>query len=82
MGGAKSSMAELDGRFQIAVDLAIEVGVLERCDIHDHIFSVGIEPVGAYMEAAKRFKAGEYSDTSLGSQKDLTDAIKQAVEEN
>lgn len=65
----------------VAIEIAVEVDVLERCEDHEEFLFEGNEYIAeAYKVAAARIKAEEYADM-FESQKELTDLIKEVVDE-
>lgn len=76
------SIDDLDGlKRDIAIEIAVEVDVLERCEDHEEFIFEGNEDIEeAYKVAATRIKAGEYADI-FESQRELTDLIKEVVNE-
>lgn len=66
-----------------ALAIAIEVGLLATCVIHEDSIIAGHtdDVVAAYKIASARFKSGDPAlKRWFSSQKELTDAIKEAVE--
>jgi hypothetical protein len=66
-----------------AIAIALEVGLLQACAIHEDSIFPGHNDVleDAYKLASARFKAGDKHLTSLfSSQMELTDRIKHVVE--
>lgn len=65
----------------MAGDLAVEWGILKRCDLHcDFTYQVDWDLERMYRTAAWKFKHGEVSGPFL-DQRDLTDALKTVVED-
>lgn len=66
-----------------AIAIAMEVGILTTCPIHDDAILPGRNDIleEAYKLASARFKAGDKDLTRLFSnQRELTDCIREVVE--
>lgn len=80
MGGAKRDMEEQEAMYGLGLNICVEAGAIEECEFHPGSFYEGQEDVvEAYKLAARNTKAGAYGDLS---QTDVTDAVKQAYEDN
>ena len=81
MGRAKDEMMRLEALSLEARDIAVEAGVLLRCEYHpDFVWEHGADNEDAYKLANARFTRGEIL-TPCNSRRELTDAIKNAIEE-
>lgn len=80
MGMAKKEMERQEEvRFR-AIEVAIEAGVLERCEYHeDTVMSTGNDPRDAYRLANSKYAVGA-NDRRL--YREFMDAIKQVIEES
>lgn len=68
-------------RFDIALQICRDTGVLDICNDHDTIFTGGADVEAAYSAGAAAFKRGHYGGV-FSNQQDLTDTIKHLVEEH
>jgi len=82
MGATKRLMEHYEEQERVAIRIAIEAGVLQRCENHaDFVFSGGSDIVGAYKLGQHKFKKDELRgifDTPV----EMTDSIKKVVEEH
>jgi hypothetical protein len=67
-------------RQDIGEELAVDAGILKRCEWHEFVYQDDWDLERAYRLAAWRFKRGEVPGPFY-SQRDVTDAIKAAVED-
>jgi hypothetical protein len=80
MGATKRALEEHDSKIAVATGIAIRAGVLETCPIHeDVVYETGDDIVDAH-------KLGNYLVTKqevtvFDSRREMTDYIKQVVEE-
>ena len=82
MGLAKRQMEEDEGKRQLAISIATEVGVLTTCEFHEEIILRGDEDIEkAYRLGNTMFSSGKIKD-AFSSRSEMTDCIKQVVEEN
>lgn len=78
MGRAKDDMMVMEGKREVAVEIAIRVGLLERCDDHGYV----IDPLAnnheeAYMYANSLItKSDPMVDIFNGNRRELTDLLK------
>ncbi|MDO6707887.1 hypothetical protein [Photobacterium sp. 1_MG-2023] len=80
MGIAKRHMEHMEDQINVATEIAIEAGVLERCEYCEATVFQGEEDVEeAYKLGSHRFKNGDFGGL-FESQLELTDAIKESVE--
>lgn len=81
MGGNKRLLEEDEAKRYAAVQFAIELGVLERCEYHDDVVFEGSGDLdAAYRAAAASYKRGEHS--IFASQREFTDYIKLVVRDH
>lgn len=82
MGATKELMEHYEDQRRVAIRIAIEAGVLQRCEMHeDCVFSGGSDVVGAYKLGNYKFKKDEFKgifDTPV----EMTDEIKKVVQEH
>jgi hypothetical protein len=74
MGSQKHRMDSLES----VAELAIEAGILEKCEIHEVIFQNGGDITEAYKLANLKYSRGE--TYGFSSRIQLTDAIKEVME--
>ncbi|MEN3111145.1 hypothetical protein ACFONG_04715 [Uliginosibacterium paludis] len=66
----------------IAIQIALEAGVLEQCEFHeDCLFEGGEEIEAAYKLGNFKISNGEYGDV-FESRREMTDLIKEVVQDN
>lgn len=83
MGGTKRYMEEMEARRQQGLAICIEAGVIEECEYHPGCYYDGGEDVEeAYRYANAEVSAGRISLSDGQTRRDLTDAIKDAYEDN
>lgn len=76
----KRHMEDQQDKFNVATDIAIEAGVLERCEYCEAtVFQGGEDIEEAYKLGNTKFTKGEF-DGFFKSRTEMTDAIKDAVE--
>ena len=80
MGFAKRQLERQEQQRSSAVDLAVEAGVLERCEHHGIAFEGGVDTESAYKLANGRFTTGALTEL-FDDRREMTDAIKLAIEE-
>ena len=82
MGLTKRWMESQEAKREEATDIAVQAGVLERCDIHEEIVCDTFgDPTEAYKLANAKFTADELQE-DYESRRELTDKIKEAIEES
>lgn len=81
MSFAKREMERLDEQRQSAERIAVQAGVLRECEFHGTLLGTGSDSESAYRLGNAKFTKGELKDV-FNDRKELTDAIKKAVEEN
>lgn len=82
MGGAKRYMEEMEARYQQGLAICVEVGAIETCEFHgDHYEGHG-DVEEAYRYANAEVTAGRITLPDGMTRRDLTDAIKNAFEDN
>ena len=81
MSQTKRAMEEDEAQFAEATRIAVRAGALARCDFHpDMVWDAGGDHTQAYMLGNALFTAGELQ-VSFESRRELTDAIKEAIEQ-
>lgn len=66
-------------KYEIAKEIALQAGVLKKCEFHEYISFIGTEDITkAYMLAKHQFKYGEHVSL-FKSSIELTDKIKEVV---
>jgi hypothetical protein len=81
MSFVKRMMERLEDQESVAVEIALDAGVLRKCEYHGTLMSGGTDIEAAYRLANSRFSAGQYhGDFEDGPE--TTDAIKKVVEDN
>jgi hypothetical protein len=82
MGATKAILALQEQQRDAAIGIAIKTRVLRVCEFHGEVFAahefIDLEP--AYRRASRKFKRGEFGGL-FESQRELTDEIKEAVNE-
>ncbi len=82
MGGAKRMMEENEAKRGIALQIALEAGVLEQCEFHDDcIYEGGEEIESAYKLANHKVSHGELEGV-FENRREMTDIIKDVVEDH
>lgn len=82
MGGAKRMMEEKEAKRGIVLQIALEAGVLEQCEIHeDCIFEGGENVEAAYKIGNFKISKGEYRDV-FENRREMTDLILTVVQEH
>lgn len=80
MGVVKQWMIHHDYQLEVATDIAVEAGVLRRCEYHDDIvLDNEIEHTDAYKLANWRFSHGQLRDV-FKTRKEMTDAIQETIQ--
>ncbi|HGG8930515.1 hypothetical protein INF61_16125 [Enterobacter cloacae complex sp. P18RS] len=80
MSIVKRHMENEQDKFNVATDIAISAGVLERCERCDATVYQGSEDIEeAYKLGNTKFSKGEFGNL-FSSRREMTDAIKAAVE--
>ncbi len=81
MGLTKRLMELQEAQCEEATNIAVEAGCLEQCEYHsDMVWETFEDPAEAYKIGNARFTANELQ-TEFRSRRELTDAIKEAIEE-
>ena len=81
MGPTKKRMELREAQLDEATNIAIEAGALKSCKLHPEIvWDAFDDPSVAYRIGNARFKAGELQ-TDFASPRELTDTIKEAIDE-
>src|SRR5882762_8033140 len=82
MGATKRLMEHYENQRNAAITIAIQAGVLKRCENHaDYVFDGGSDPTGAYKLGNSKFTAGELEGI-FNSRKEMTDCMKKAIQEH
>jgi hypothetical protein len=82
MSASKRLMEQNEEQERVAIRIAIEAGVLQRCEHHaGFYFSGGCDVVDAYRLGNYKFKKGELKDV-FETPLEMTNTIKKVVEEN
>jgi hypothetical protein len=82
MGLVKHAMEHHEHMREVAIGIAVQAGVLQKCMVHeDIVFEGGNDIEGAYKLANWRFTRGLLADT-FPTRKIMTDCIKGVVEEH
>lgn len=72
-------MIEQETQSNMALKIAIDAGVLKRCEYHgDAVFNGGVDIQQAYVLGNERFSKGELAAVFV-FRKEMTDAIKAIV---
>lgn len=80
MSIVKRELEATQDRFNVATEIAIEAGVLERCEFCEAtVFQGGEDVEEAYKLGNTQFSQGELVGV-FASRREMTDAIKAAVE--
>jgi hypothetical protein len=81
MGAVKEWMIHHDYQLAVATDIAVEAGVLSRCEFHEDIVLDNLEdPSGAYKLGNYKFSKGVLRDV-FETRTQMTDAIKEAIQD-
>jgi hypothetical protein len=73
---------EHEGKLNVALEIAIVAGVLQRCDSHDDFVFQGNNDIeDAYQVGNARFTAGNLRGT-FESRREMTDLIKEVVNDH
>ena len=82
VGLTKRLMELCEAQLGEASNIAVEAGALKRCELHpDVVWDAFGDPSVAYRISNVRFTAGELQ-TDFASRRELTDAIKEAIDES
>ena len=80
MGQAKRHMERVEEQQQVATGIAVQAGVLERCDYHlEWVRDKLGDRAAAYKLANHKFTKGELGDT-FSTRQELTDTVKEVIE--
>jgi len=81
MSSSKHLLEMQERKSAIGTEIAIQSGVLERCDYHSDAISVtGRNSDSAYRLGNAQFTAGGFSQV-FGDRREMTDYRKQAIED-
>lgn len=82
MGQAKRQMEKEEGMADVAIEIAIRGGALERCEFHDdEIIATGEEFEQSYKIAAAMIRDKDELVQDFENLRELTDLIKSVVEQ-
>lgn len=82
MGFAKRQMQLEQDQWVIAQEIAVEAGVLERCEYHGEVFDAQAgDNTPAYIRGNRLFSSGELNGV-FSDRRDMTDTIKAVVEDS
>lgn len=80
MSFAKRMIEEREQQHSVAVEIAIEAGVLARCEYHDEVYdTLSGDNTPAYKLGNHKLSAGKLGGV-FSSPREMTDAVKAAVE--
>lgn len=80
MGAVKEWMLHHDYQLEVATDIAVEAGVLSRCEYHEEIvLDNETDHADAYKLANWKFSHGELRNM-FETRREMTDAIQEAIE--
>lgn len=78
MSGSKRMFEDDEAKRVIALQIAVEADVLERCEFHEIAYEGNEEIESAYKLGNCKFSSGELSDT-FESRREMTDYIQEVV---
>jgi Bacteriophage lambda ea8.5-related domain len=81
MGFAKEQMLHHQDQIAVATDIAVEAGVLSRCEFHDTVLDNETEPTDAYKLANWKFSHGKLRD-AFETRREMTDAVQEAIQDS
>ena len=82
MGRAKDEMMRQEALLDVATGIAVDAGVLEQCEFHPEIvWEIHGDREDAYKLGNARFSKGGLLN-HFKSRRELTDAIKDAIEQS
>lgn len=82
MGSAKRLLEDHEARLDIAMQIAIDAGALQRCAMHEECVFEGRELLEeAYKLGNFRFSKGDYVG-AFESRREMTDAIKSVFDDH
>lgn len=83
MGQAKREHMRQEEMCEIAEELAIETGLLDKCEAHGYIISTGeVNTTSTYKYANSLFSKNSTRTDIFKTRTDLTDKIKEVVEDH
>jgi hypothetical protein len=81
MGFAKRLLEEREQQRDVATVIAVDAGVLKRCEFHDIVYDpLAGDNTPAYKLGNYRLSAGELKGV-FSSSREMTDAIKSAIDD-
>jgi hypothetical protein len=81
MGFAKRMLEEQYQQSGVATGIAVDAGVLKRCEFHDVVYdALAGDDTPAYKLDNYRLSAGELKGV-FSSSREMTDAIKSAIQD-
>ncbi|WP_263350314.1 hypothetical protein [Acidicapsa acidisoli] len=82
MGFAKRQMQLEQDQWIIAQEIAVDAGVLKRCEFHSEVYGApGDDNTPAYIRGNRLFSSGELNGV-FSDRREMTDAIKAAIEDS
>lgn len=82
MGFAKRQMELEQQQWMVAQEIAVDAGVLERCEYHNEVYdALAGDYTPAYMRGNRLFSSGELNGV-FSDRREMTDAIKAAIEDS
>lgn len=80
MGYEKRKMEERENQRDVATQIAVEAGVLNRCEFHEEVWdALAGDNTPAYKLGNYKFSKGELAGV-FSDRREMTDAIDAAVE--
>ncbi|MGD0893791.1 MAG: hypothetical protein ABR923_19895 [Terracidiphilus sp.] len=82
MSFAKRQIELEEQQWMVAQEIAVDAGVLERCEYHGEVFdAMAGDNTPAYMRGNRLFSSGELNGV-FSDRREMTDAIKAAIEDS
>lgn len=81
VGRAKEEMMRQDALVEEGAAIAVDAGVLARCEIHGAVWEVAFIHEDAYKLGNAKFSKGALNN-HFTSRRELTDAIKEAIDQS
>jgi hypothetical protein len=84
MGSQKDRLAQLEAQHDTLIDIALDAGLLRRCEVHDYVFWTGETD---YTDAYKRGNLQMTCDAHFAAmfkndRRAMTDALKAVIDEH
>jgi len=81
MSGVKRMMELQEEQWDVAMEIAVDAGVLKRCYLHSEIYDpLGGDYVPAYKLGNYRLSAGKLGGV-FSSSREMTDTVKAVIED-